>query len=149
MRSSSSKMPIESCLPQFQAITFKNYSVWMALKKKPALSLQWTSTSYSLRRGRSDRSNLATETRGQNKLARPNEVQQTIFIDMDYTRCFVSRRLCLAAWRVFKGFHLGTIRRTRLSPLKQSGMMQTQTEFPESLVVNRVKQTQTCTWSRL
>lgn len=39
MRSSSSKMTNESCLPQFQAITFKNYSVWMAFKKNPALSL--------------------------------------------------------------------------------------------------------------
>lgn len=31
-------MTDESCLPRFQAITFKNYSVWMALKKNPALS---------------------------------------------------------------------------------------------------------------
>lgn len=142
-------MNTHNCLPGW---INKSYRIWYSiktncvacvatlLKKKSALSQQWINTSYSLRRRRSDRSNLAKETHGQNK---PRKAQQS---STDYfywhglckMGSYVSKQLCLADWRVFKGFHLGPIWRTWLSPPKWFSMMLTQEEFSKHIVWNKV-----------
>lgn len=143
-------MNTQNCLPGW---INKSYRIWYSIKtncvacvasllkkKKSALSQQWINTSYSLRRRRSDRSNLAKETHGQNK---PRKAQQS---STDYfywhglckMGSYVSKQLCLADWRVFKGFHLGPIWRTWLSPPKWFSMMQTKEEFSKHIVWNKV-----------
>lgn len=103
-------------------------------KKKSALSQQWINTCYSLRRRRSDRSNLATETHGQNKLVRHSKVQQTIFIDVDYTRWDYTSASSFV-WRTDWWIYPGAIGRTQRSPSKWFSMMQTQAEPSKSFLL--------------
>lgn len=117
------------CLPLFYAY------VVISLWKTCSLSLQWTSTSCSLRRGKSSQSN---DAHGQRRSA---SFQQTIFILMDCTRCFIRWWLRLTGWHVFGGFLLGFVRRPWLFPLQQFKMMQMMVELQESLVYLFDKQT--------